>query len=277
MALSYDLHSHTSASDGSLSPTALVHYAIENGVDVLAVTDHDITSGVQEAVLAAESGPISVIAGVEISVVWRHQTLHILGLNIDPNHPGLLAGLKMIRQARVARARQIGESLAKTGIDGAYEAAKAISNGENVTRTHFAKILIEQGHAKDMKQVFKRYMVKGKPGYVAGEWAQLEEALSWIKEAGGVSVIAHPARYKMSATKMRMMIEEFMEAGGRGIEVVSGSHNKTESANIAQLAKRYNLLASRGSDFHDPNIPYINMKTLPPLPIDLTPVWSAWS
>ncbi len=277
MALSYDLHSHSSASDGCLSPTELVQYAVEKGVDVLALTDHDITAGIQEAKQAANELGLSVIAGVEISVIWRKQTVHILGLNIDADNAELLLGLSKIRISRVARAQEIGRKLAKAGIEGAYEAAAAISNGENVTRTHFARVLIERGCAKDMKQVFKRYLVKGKPGFVAGEWAAMEDALKWIKDAGGVSVIAHPARYRLSATKLRMLIEDFMQAGGEGIEVISGSHSTQEAANIAALARRYHLLASRGSDFHDPAIPYINMQTLPPLPADLTPVWNAWS
>lgn len=276
MPISYDLHSHSSASDGSLSPTELVHYAQQNNVNVLAVTDHDITSGIVEARQAAQELDISVIAGVEISVIWRKQTLHILGLNIDIDDKALQAGLLQIRSSRIQRAQKIGERLDKAGIFNTYEQAKAISNGENVTRTHFAKVLIQDGHAKDMKQVFKRFLVPGKPGYVAGEWAAMEEALLWIKNAGGISVIAHPARYRLTATKMRLMIEEFIEAGGQGIEVISGSHSTDESIRIAALARKYNLLASRGSDFHDPAIPYINMKTLPSLPSDLKPVWEGW-
>lgn len=276
MSLSYDLHSHSSASDGSLSPTELVQYAQQHGVDVLAVTDHDITSGIPEAKKAADNMDLSIIAGVEISVIWRKQTLHILGLNIDPAHPDLLAGLEKIRQSRLWRAQEMGRRLDKAGMPGIYEAAKLISNDKNVTRTHFARVLIAQGYAKDMKQVFKRFIVPGKTGYVAGEWAQMEQALEWIKNAGGVSVIAHPARYKLSATKMRMMIDEFIQAGGEGIEVISGSHSTEESQRIAALARQYNLLASRGSDFHDPATPYINMQTLPPLPSDLTPVWDTW-
>lgn len=276
MSLSYDLHSHSSASDGCLSPTELVHYAQQQGVDVLALTDHDITSGISEATQAAATLGVNVIAGVEISVIWRKQTLHILGLNIEPENVALLAGLGKIRQARLWRAQEMGRRLDKAGFPCIYEGAKAIANGENVTRTHFARVLIAQGHAKDMKQVFKRFIVQGKPGYVAGEWAEMAQALEWIKNAGGVSVIAHPARYKLSATKMRLMIDEFIQAGGQGIEVISGSHSKDESQRIAALARQYNLLASRGSDFHDPAIPYINMQTLPALPTDLTPVWDAW-
>jgi len=276
MSLSYDLHSHSSASDGSLSPTGLVQYAQQHGVDVLALTDHDITSGIAEAKQAADSLDLSIIAGVEISVIWRKLTLHILGLNIDPNNTALLAGLDKIRQARLWRAQEMGRRLDKAGFPGIYDVAKATANGENVTRTHFARVLIAQGHAKDMKQVFKRFIVPGKPGYVAGEWAEMEQVLEWIKDAGGISVIAHPARYKLSATKMRLMIEEFIQAGGQGIEVVSGSHSQEESQRIAALARQYHLLASRGSDFHDPAIPYINMQTLPSLPKDLTPVWQAW-
>jgi len=276
MLLSYDLHSHSSASDGSLEPAELVSFAHQQGVNVLALTDHDITAGITEARYAAEKLGMQLIAGVEISVLWRKQTLHILGLNIDHDNETLQAGLAKIRQARAVRAIEIGKRLEKAGVSDAYEQAKAISNGENVTRTHFAKVIIDSGFAKDMKQVFKRYLVQGKPGYVAGEWAEMPEALEWIKNAGGISVIAHPARYRLSATKMRLMIEEFMSAGGQGIEVISGSHSQDESQRIAALARQYSLLASRGSDFHDPAIPYINMKTLPPLPSGLTPIWESW-
>ena len=276
MPLSYDLHTHSSASDGSFSPTELVKYACENGVNVLALTDHDITSGVDEARQAAQALNLSIIAGVEISVLWRKQTLHILGLNIDTDNTDLQIGLSNIRDSRLVRAIEIGQRLEKAGIENAYEQAQALSNGMNVTRTHFAKVLIENGHAKDMKQVFKRFLVPGKPGYVAGEWAEMEEALKWIKSAGGVSVIAHPARYRLTATKMRLMIEDFVNAGGQGIEVISGSHSTDESVRIAGLARQYNLLASRGSDFHDPNIAYINMQRLPQLPNDLRPVWESW-
>ncbi len=276
MSLSYDLHSHSSASDGCLSPTELVHYAQQQGVDVLALTDHDITSGISEAKQAADNLGLKVIAGVEISVIWRKQTLHILGLNIDSDNATLLTGLEKIRRARLWRAQEMGRRLDKAGFPDMYDAATAIATDENVTRTHFARVLIAQGHAKDMKQVFKRFIVPGKPGYLTGEWAEMAQALEWIKYAGGTSVIAHPARYKLSATKMRMMIDEFMQAGGEGIEVISGCHSKDESQRIAALARQYNLLASRGSDFHDPAIPYINMQTLPALPNDLTPVWDAW-
>jgi len=276
MPISYDLHSHSSESDGSLSPTELVNYAQLHGVNVLALTDHDTTTGISEALQASETMDLSVIAGVEISVIWRNQTLHILGLNVDVNNKVLQAGLQQIRDARVVRAQEIGQRLAKAGIFDTYEQANILSKGANVTRTHFAKVLIANGHARNMKQVFKRFLVPGKPGYVAGEWVPMEEALQWIKNAGGISVIAHPARYKLTATKLRLMIEEFIEAGGQGIEVISGSHSTEESVRIASLARRYNLLASRGSDFHDPATPYINMQTLPQLPGDLIPVWESW-
>ena len=276
MLLNYDLHSHSSASDGSFTPTELVNFAAGQGVNVLALTDHDITTGIDEAKKAATAQNMQLIAGVEISVLWGKTTLHILGLNIDHNNASLLAGLEQIRQARARRAIEIGHRLEKAGIKDAYQQARAISNGDNVTRTHFARVLIKNGHAKDMKQVFKRYLVAGKPGYVAGQWAEMQEALDWIAAAGGTSVIAHPARYRLTATKMRMMIEAFKKAGGQGIEVISGSHSTDESQHIAQLARKYKLLASRGSDFHDPAIAYINMKTLPALPKDLAPVWEAW-
>lgn len=276
MNLRYDLHTHSTASDGTLTPPELVDFAHQQGVDVLALTDHDVTKGLAEATQAASLQSMTLISGVEISVSWRHQTIHILGLNIDAEDTSLLTGLEKLRAFRVWRAEEIGRRLEKAGIGGAFEVALTMSNGKNISRTHFARFLAQAGYARDVRQVFKRYLVRGKPGYVPGQWAELAEVIGWIHAAGGIAVIAHPARYKISATRLRELIEQFKKEGGQAIEVVSGTHSRDECERIAQLARHYDLLASRGSDFHDPAVAYIKMASLADLPENLTPVWVGW-
>ncbi len=273
MCLKYDLHSHSTVSDGTLSPTALVELAAQSGVDVLALTDHDNVSGCAEARIAADAHGIRLVPGVEISVSWNKHTVHILGLNIDPQNEGLLQGLAVLCDYRQWRAQEIGRKLEKKGIAGAYEGACRLATGALVGRLHFARFLVEKGQAADLKQVFKKFLVAGKPGYVCGQWASLEDALGWISDAGGLAVIAHPARYNMTRGKLRRLIAEFKELGGAGLEVVSGSHSKDEYFTMAQHAKDFDLLASAGSDFHGPENPWINLGQLPTLPIGCKPVW----
>jgi len=275
--LHFDLHSHTTASDGTLSPTELVRRAHNSGVDVLALTDHDVTSGITEASDAARKLGLMLIPGVEISVSWNGVTIHIIGLNIDPSHGGLQAGLKGLRDFRQQRAEEIARRLAKHGIEGAFEGAKGFANGQILGRTHFARFLVEQGHAKDLRQVFKKFLVHNRPGYVRGEWAGLEDAVNWIREAGGQAVIAHPARYRISASRLRQLIHEFKESGGEGIEVISGSHSAGDVQGMALYSKRFDLLASCGSDYHGPEQPWIELGQLPPLPESCTPVWQNWT
>lgn len=275
--LHFDLHSHTTASDGSLSPTELVRHARTSGVDVLALTDHDNTSGLEEAGKEALRLGLSLVPGVEISVSWNGATIHIVGLNIDPSNSVLQQGLKGLRDFRVGRAEEIARRLANHGIEGSLEGAKSFANGKILGRTHFARFLVEQGFAKDMRQVFKKFLVHNRPGYVPGDWADLEEAVSWIKEAGGQAVIAHPARYRISATRLRQLIQEFKETGGEGIEVISGSHSAGDVLGMAQYAKRFDMLASCGSDYHGPEHPWIELGQLPALPESCTPVWHEWS
>lgn len=272
----YDLHSHSLASDGTLSPTALVARAAAAGVNVLALTDHDDTSGIAEACQAACHEGIELIPGVEISVTWANQTVHVLGLRIDPESSPLRDGLAKLREFRDWRAEEMGRRLAKQGIDGGFERARELAHGRIVSRTHFARFLVEQGHATDVRDVFKRFLKPNKPGYVTGEWASMEDALSWIHAAGGQAVIAHPARYKMSATKRRKMLEEFVALGGDGLEVVSGSHSRGDNFNMAQLAKKYGLLASAGSDYHGPEHTWVEFGRLEKLPDSCTPIWSTW-
>lgn len=276
MSTLYDLHSHSLASDGTLSPTALVQLAAANGVNVLALTDHDDTSGIAEARVAAADCGITLIAGVEISVSWNKQTIHVLGLRIDPDSSPLQAGLARIREYRNWRAEEMGRRLAKHGIHGAFEAAAKLAQGKIISRTHFAHFLVEQGHARSVRDVFKAFLKPNKPGYVPGDWADLEETLGWIHGAGGQAVIAHPARYNMTATRRRKMIGEFVELGGEGLEVVSGSHSRGDNFSMAQLARHFGLKASAGSDFHGPENPWVMLGKLEPLPDGCVPIWQDW-
>ncbi len=276
MKLRYDLHSHSTASDGTLSPRDLVIRARAQGVDVLALTDHDTTDGLEEAAQAAVESGLQLISGVEISVTWNQQLVHLVGLRVNAAHGPLQAGLAELRAHRDGRAEEIGRRLAKCGIPGAFEGARAYAGGGVVSRTHFARFLIEQGHGRDMREAFDRYLAPGKPGYVSTVWATLEEAVAWICGAGGVAVIAHPARYKLTGTRLRQLIGEFKECGGEGIEVVSGSHSRDDCRTMADYARRFDLLASCGSDYHGPETPWVELGRLSELPSGCTPVWERW-
>ena len=278
MNLHCDLHSHSTVSDGTLSPTELVLRAHEKEVEVFALTDHDATEGLKEAAKAAAKVGLNFVAGIELSVTWSHQTIHIVGLGINPDDETLNQGLKVLREFRGRRGEEIALKLEKKGLENPLEGAKKFANGEILSRTHFARYLVEQGKAKDIRQVFKRYLVKGKPGYVAGKWASLEEALSWIHGAGGIAVIAHPARYKISATRLRQLIAEFKELGGIGFEAISGSHSPDEELRMAQLANKFELYVSKGSDFHSPENVYRELGYLPDIPSGSKPIWhsDAW-
>ena len=272
----YDLHSHSTVSDGSLSPEHLVARAIEQGVDVLALTDHDGTEGITAAQAAAQGTNLSLVTGVEISVTWGSSTIHILGLKVDHKNAALQKGLKKIRDYRKERAVKIADRLEKSGISGAYEGASQYASPVMLGRVHFAKFLVDKGHAKNINDVFKRYLVRNKPGYVSGEWATLAQAVNWITGAGGQAVIAHPARYKMTATKLRRLITEFKELGGVGLEVVSGRQHPEEIKTLAKLANDFNLLASCGSDFHSPDNTWVELGRIPELPSSVNPIWKKW-
>jgi len=272
-----DLHSHSLVSDGVLTPTALVNYAAEKGVRVLALTDHDDVDGLSEARAVAESHGMQFINGVEISVTWRRRTLHIVGLKIDPYYPPLVEGLAKIRAGRHVRAVGIAEALEKIGVEGALEGAYAHSKGGIISRTHFARYLIEKGYARNTRAVFKHYLVKGKPGYFEHHWATLEEAVSWIVGAGGIAVIAHPGRYDIGRVTMLELIHEFRELGGQAIEVVTGSHTLDQYKTFAKLANQFSLAASIGSDYHGKQDAYIDMGMIQTLPESCLPVWHNWS
>ncbi len=273
---SYDLHSHTTASDGTLTPAELLERAKAAGVDVLAVTDHDTTEGLLQASQTARTLGISVINGCEISVTWSGITLHILGLDVDPKNTSLQKGLSQLREHRDTRAHEIALKLEKAGITGAFAGAQKHAKGSLISRTHFAHFLAEAGYANDVRSVFKHYLVKGKPGFVAGKWAELGDVISWITAAGGQAAIAHPARYRLTRTKLIRLIEEFKQAGGVGIEVVSGSHSRDECFTMAKHARDFELLASAGSDFHGPENPWIELGRLPELPPGCEPIWNNW-
>ena len=273
----YDLHCHSNASDGALSPTDLLSRAAAQGVDVLALTDHDGTEGMAEARETAAGLPITLVAGVEISVTWGANTVHIVGLNIDTENPILQTGLSALRDYRRGRAEEIGKRLEKAGINGAYQGARQYASETMLGRMHFAQFLVENGYAKDTREVFKKFLVRNKPGYVPGDWADLQDALNWIHAAGGQAVIAHPARYKMTATKLRRLISEFKELGGEGFEVCSGLQHADEIRHLATLANKYELLAACGSDFHSPQQSWTELGKISPLPTSVTPIWSTWA
>ena len=278
MPLNADLHCHSIVSDGLLRPAEVVRRAHANGVEMLALTDHDETGGLAEARAEAEALGLRFIDGVEVSISWGDdQTVHIVGLGVDPANAGLLAGLHHIRSGRDSRAARMAAELDKVGIHDAYEGAlKYVGNPALISRSHFARYIVEKGHAKDVKSVFDHWLAKGKPGYVEHAWATLSDAVGWIVGAGGTAVVAHPARYRLSRAERDQMFAEFKALGGEGVEVLSGSQNADDALEYARVARHYGFVASRGSDFHGPGESWIDLGKLPNLPEDLTPVWARW-
>ena len=274
--LNADLHCHSTVSDGLLAPAEVVRRAHANGVELLSLTDHDELDGLPEARAAAAEGGLRFVDGVEISISWGDdQTVHIIGLGIDPENKALADGLRQVRSGRDVRAGRMADELDKAGIHGAYEGAlKYVGNPALISRSHFARFIVESGFAKDTKSVFDFWLAKGKPGYVEHTWASLKESLDWIIGAGGIAVIAHPGRYRLSRAERQQLFGEFKSLGGRGIEVLSGSHAENETRELARVVKEFGFLASRGSDFHGPGESWIDLGRLPNLPEGLTPVWS---
>jgi predicted metal-dependent phosphoesterase TrpH len=273
MTLTYDLHSHSTASDGSFSPSELIRHAVKQNVSFLALTDHDNTNGIDEASELANALDLNLIPGIEISVTWSKQTVHILGLCIDSKNTALQTGLVKLMEYRDWRAVEIGRRLDKAGIQGAYDGADKYRNGRIFSRTHFARFLVDSGYSKSIRDVFKHYLVPNKPGHVPGKWASLEDCVSWIKGAGGLAVIAHPARYGFTATRLRKLLVEFKELGGTAIEVVSGSHSNDDIRYMAELATQYEFYSSSGSDFHSTDNQYINLGKMPILPDKCNAIW----
>ena len=272
--LNADLHCHSTVSDGTLTPEALAERAKANGVELWALTDHDEVGGQARALAAAKAQGMHYLTGVEISVTFIGQTVHIVGLGIDPDNAALVQGLRDTRGGRKQRAMEMSDGLAKVGILGAFDCALPyVGNPELISRTHFARFLVETGVCKDTSEVFRKYLTEGKPGYVPHRWATLKDAVTWIKGAGGMAVIAHPARYKFTPNEEFALFTEFKGFGGQGVEVVTGSHSAAEYVTYAHTAKEFGLAASRGSDFHSPEESHTELGTLPLLNSELTPVW----
>lgn len=273
--LNADLHCHSVVSDGTLTPEELAQRAKANGVQLWALTDHDEIGGQARAAAAAAANGLDYLTGVEISVSFLHQTVHIVGLGFDVDNTQLSDGLQQTRGGRSQRAQDMAADLARIGIQGAFEGALTYAGNPNlISRTHFARYLVETGVCKDTYEVFRKYLTEGKPGFVEHRWASLKDAVRWITQAGGMAVIAHPARYKFSANEELALFTEFNGLGGRGVEVVSGSHSTAECVRYAETALEFGLAASRGSDFHSPAESRTELGALPALPGQLTPVWS---
>jgi len=276
--LKVDLHCHSSVSDGVLAPADVAAHARRAGVDVWALTDHDEVGGTAAARAAALEQGMRFVSGVEISITWANETVHIVGLQIDENNTALKAGLAATRAGRDARGREIAAQLAQAGIADAYEGALAyVGNPDLMSRTHFARFLVDNGHCASVHEVFQRFLREGKPGFVPHRWAGLGQALGWIRQAGGVAVIAHPARYRYTPTEEFALFGEFQAHGGVAVEVTCGSHFPDEVTRYAAMAEEFDLLASRGSDFHAPGESRVELGTLPDLPGRSTPIWSLWA
>jgi len=261
-------------SDGTLTPEALAARASANGVELWALTDHDEIGGQERARAAALACGMRYLNGVEISVTFLHQTVHIIGLGFDADNENLKQGLRATRGGRSQRAKDMAKDLERVGIKNALEGAlQYAGNPDLVSRTHFARHLVETGVCVDTNAVFRKYLTEGKPGYVEHRWASLKDAVGWITGAGGMAVIAHPARYRFTSNEEFALFTEFMGHGGRGVEVVTGSHSAAEYITYADAAKDYGLAASRGSDFHSPQDSHTELGTLPYLPGAVTPVW----
>jgi len=272
-----DLHCHSTASDGELSPLEVARLAKAGGVTLWSLTDHDELEGQREARAAAQALDMRYVSGVEISVTWAARTVHIVGLGVDTHCPALAQGLADIRHGRTGRGIQIGERLAALGIPGAWEGAlRYVSNSDLISRTHFARFMAEAGYASSVDDAFARWLGDGKPGYVTHRWAALADAVGWILAAGGVPVIAHPGRYQYTPTQFDAFFGEFIDLGGQAIEVVTGSHTPAQYIEYADVARRYGFEASRGSDFHALREDAITPGHLPPLPAGLKPVWERW-
>ncbi|WP_283149356.1 3',5'-nucleoside bisphosphate phosphatase [Silvimonas soli] len=277
MMVPVDLHCHSNFSDGLLPPQEVTRKAAERGCKLFALTDHDDTRGLALAAEEAAKYDMKFLNGVEVSASWGKYTLHIVGLNVDPANPVLSEGLASVRAGRDDRAQQMSASLARVGLDNVLEGArKYAENPEMISRTHFARYLVEIGAAKDTKSVFKKFLVRGKPGYVDHEWARMHEAIEWIRAAGGVAVLAHPGRYEMGNETMRVLLTEYRRLGGEAIEVVSGSHGAAEVGRFGRLAQEFGFMASCGTDYHATGEGAREPGLNPELPIGCTPVWAQW-
>jgi predicted metal-dependent phosphoesterase TrpH len=272
--LNVDLHCHSTASDGLLTPAEVIRLASIRGVSLVSLTDHDETAGLAEAASAAAELGLDFISGVEVSATWKARTIHVVGLGFDSTNRVMADGLARVRAGRARRARRIADELTRIGIEGSLEGASAYAgNPQLLSRTHFARFLVERNYARDVKSVFHHYLSGGKPGYVAHEWPSLEDAVQWIRGSGGIAVIAHPGRYRLSETEMEALFSEFRALGGQAVEVVTGNHTPQQCRRFSRLARKFGLAASRGSDFHGPGESRVQPGALAPMPNDLMPVW----
>jgi len=269
----YDLHCHSTASDGALSPTEVVQRAHQQGVTSLALTDHDTTAGIAEAQLCAAAIGLKLIAGIELSTNWQNRCFHIVGLGVDPTYAPLATATHNLQSTRLERAEKIALKLEKKRIPGALEAVKKAAGDGMITRSHFADFLLSQNHVSTQQEAFDRYLAKGKPAYVSTSWAELELAINWITESGGVAVLAHPLRYKLTANWMNRLLTAFKDVGGLGIEVITSRINADEIRRVTDYAKRFDLAGSMGSDFHNATNPWVELGRLAPLPKNIKPVW----
>ena len=273
--LNADLHCHSTVSDGTLEPEVLAARAKANGVELWSLTDHDELGGQRRAQAAARSLGLAYLTGAEISVTFAGTTVHIVGLGMDPDDPALIEGLRATRGGREQRARDMADELARVGIKGAFEGAlRYVGNPDLISRSHFARHLVDSGVCKDINEVFRKYLTEGKPGFVPHRWAALGDAVRWITGAGGVAVIAHPGRYKFTPTEEYALFSEFRDHGGQAVEVVTGAHSQAEYAKYAGFCAEFGLAASRGSDFHSPDESHTDLGRLPDLPGSVTPVWA---
>ncbi|MGZ8190540.1 MAG: PHP domain-containing protein [Methylococcaceae bacterium] len=269
----YDLHCHSTASDGALSPSELVQRAHQRGVTTLALTDHDTTAGLREAQECATTTGIKLIAGIELSTNWQNKCFHIVGLGINPAYPPLAEATQRLQHIRLERAEKIAGKLEKKGIPGALDAVKKAAGDGMITRSHFADFLLAQHHVDSQQEAFDRYLANGKAAYVATIWAELELAVSWITQSGGVAVLAHPLRYNLTANWMKRLLTAFKDAGGQGMEVVTGRNSPDEIKLAANYARRFELAGSTGSDFHSPENQWVELGRFAPLPDNIKPVW----
>ena len=273
----YDLHSHSTASDGTLDPADLVARAHAAGIHTFALTDHDTTAGLAEGKAQAERSGLAFVNGVEVSVTWDGRTVHVVGLQVEPGNETLETGLARLRASRDWRNEEIGRRLERHGIPDALEGARRFARGSVVGRMHFARDLVERGLLRDVREVFRQFLARGKPGHVPGAWASLEEAVAWIRAAGGQAVLAHPARYDLSGLRLRGLFGEFREVGGEAVEVVSGSRSRDDTLRVAGATRAAGMLASAGSDYHGPENPWFELGRLPALPQGCVPVWQSWT
>jgi predicted metal-dependent phosphoesterase TrpH len=270
-----DLHSHSNCSDGALAPQELLARAVEQGVEALAITDHDTVDAFSQ--LKPGHGSLQLFAGVEFSTQWENTGIHVLGLNIDPGSAAIQAGVRYQTEARRERAQRIGEVLEKKGVPDAFTGAAALAQGDYIGRPHFARYVVNMGRARSIEDAFRKFMGDGKAGDIRQHWADLPQVVQWIRDAGGIAVLAHPLKYKLTRTKLKRLLTAFMQEGGQGMEVVSGQQNPQLTASMGQLCQQLKLLASCGSDFHQPGIHWAELGRFPALPRNVTPVWEKFA